>query len=66
MLSGVEMSERLALRSGRSVCRVGFSDMTGNKAFDLPAYAERGGNGFWGTNGAGGRGAFVVCVLAAW
>ena len=42
------------------------SDMTGNKAFDLPAYAERDGNGFWGTNGAGGRGAFVVCVLAAW
>ena len=65
MLSGVEMSESLALRSGRSVCRVGFSDMTGNKAFDLPAYAERGGEWFLGgANGAGGRGVFVVCVLA--
>ena len=43
------------------------SAVTENKAFDLPAYAERGGgNGFWGTNGAGGRGAFVVCVLATW
>lgn len=40
------------------------SAVTENKAFDLPAYAARGGNGFWGTNGAGGRGAFVVCVLA--
>ena len=39
------------------------SAVTENKAFDLPAYAERGGNGFWGTNGAGGRGAFVVCVF---
>lgn len=66
MLSGVEMSEMLALWSGRSMCCVGFSNVTEHKAFDLPAYAERGGNGFWGTNGAGGRGAFVVCVLATW
>ena len=43
------------------------SAVTENKAFDLSAYAERGeGDGFWGTNGAGGRGAFVVCVLATW
>ena len=48
------------------MCCVGFSNVTEHKAFDLPAYAERGGNGFWGTNGAGGRGAFVVCVLATW
>ena len=44
------------------------SDMTENKAFDLPAYAARGSGFLWGggTNGAGGRGAFVVCVLATW
>ena len=41
------------------------SAVTENKAFDLPAYAERGGGVvFGGTNGAGGRGALVVCVLA--
>ena len=43
------------------------SDMTGNKAFDLPAYAARGSGFLWGgTNGTGGRGVFVVCVLATW
>ena len=42
------------------------SAVTENKAFDLPAYAERGGMVLGGANGAGGRGTFVVCVLAAW
>ena len=43
------------------------SNVTGNKAFDLPAYAARVSGFLWGgANGAGGRGAFVVCVLAAW
>lgn len=43
------------------------SAVTENKAFDLPACAERGSGFLWGgTNGAGGRGAFVVCVLATW
>lgn len=37
------------------------SNVTGNKAFDLPAYAERGGMVLGGANGAGGRGGFC-CV----
>ena len=40
------------------------SNVTGNKAFDLPAYAERGGEWFWGggqTVRGGARGFCCVC-----
>ena len=38
------------------------SAATGNKAFDLPAFAARGSGFLWGTNGAGGQG-LLLCVF---